>query len=296
MRLAELAAVIPLRVVRDAEFRSLGLLSHRSPAMLACLHDARARLECESNADLSCVITSPDLAPLVPDHIGMALTTAPRDRFFDVQNHLGSSTDFYGTDEPTHIAPEARIDSGAIIAQRNVRIGAGCVVEGGAIVLARTTLEPGAIIRSGAVVGAEGFHPVPYAGGTRNLPHFGAVHVGTQVEIQANTVVCRSVFHNATRIGAQTLLGPLVYVAHGVRIGDACRVAASARLTGSSVIGDRVYIGPNAVISNQVRIGDDARVTLGAVVVRDVEPGQTVSGHFAVEHSRFLREWSRRYT
>jgi UDP-3-O-[3-hydroxymyristoyl] glucosamine N-acyltransferase len=296
MRLAELAAMLPLHVVRDAEFRSLGLLSHRSPAMLACLHDAGARHECESNSDLAAVITAPDLAPLVPDHLGLALTDVPRERFLDAQNHLGSATDFYGSDEPTHVSPEARIDPGAIIAQRNVRIGAACVVEAGALVLARTTLEEGSIVRSGAVVGAEGFHPVPYGGGIRNLPHFGAVHVGARVEIQANTVVCRSVFHNPTRIGAQTLLGPLVYVAHGVRIGEACRIAASARLTGSSVIGDRVYIGPNAVISNQVRVGDDARVSLGAVVVRDVEPGQTVTGHFAVEHSRFLREWSRRNT
>ena len=156
-----------------------------------------------------------------------------------------------------------------------------------------TVLDSGVIVRAGAVLGAEGFHPVPYHGRVRNLPHYGAVRIGRDVEILSNAVICRAVFNAATTVGAGTLIGPLAYVAHGVRIGANCRIAASARLAGSSTLGDGVYVGPNAVVSNQVRVGDGARVSLGAVVVRDVAPGATVTGHFALDHRRFLATWTR---
>jgi UDP-3-O-[3-hydroxymyristoyl] glucosamine N-acyltransferase len=143
------------------------------------------------------------------------------------------------------------------------------------------------------VIGAEGFHPVAYGGRVRNLPHYGRVRIGREVEILSNAIVCRAVFNAETTVGASTLIGPLVYVAHGVRIGANCRIAASARLAGSSTLGDGVFVGQNAVVSNRVRIGDGARVSIAAVVVRDVAPGAVVSGHFALDHRRFLATWTR---
>jgi UDP-3-O-[3-hydroxymyristoyl] glucosamine N-acyltransferase len=293
MKLTQLAMAVPINVVRDGDFNSLGLLSLRSPAMLACLYEAKARHECRTNTDLACVITTPELAASVPEHLGLALADAPRERFHDAHRHLGEATDFYGVDAPTEISSEAQVHSAAFVSPRNVRIGPGCVIEPGAIVLERSTLEAGVIIRSGAVIGAEGFHPINNEGGVVSLPHYGAVRLGRAVEVQSKAVVCRAVFNNPTEIEAETLLGPMVYIAHGVRIGNRCRIAASARVAGSSTIGNRVYIGPNAVISNQVRIGNEARVSIGAVVVRNVPANHTVSGHFAVEHGRFLAVWSR---
>jgi UDP-3-O-[3-hydroxymyristoyl] glucosamine N-acyltransferase len=178
-----------------------------------------------------------------------------------------------------------------MVAATNVRIESGCVVEAGAIILEGTVLERNSIVRAGAVVGAEGFHPVPDGDGMSNMPHFGGVVVGRGAQVGANSVVCRSVFSNSTTIGDENILGPLVYIAHGVRTGNRCRIAASARICGSSTIGDDVFVGPNAVISNQITVGDGARISIGSVVVRDVPAGETVTGHFAVEHRHFMRTW-----
>ena len=80
----------------------------------------------------------------------------------------------------------------------------------------------------------------------------------------------------------------LVYVAHNVRIGKRCRVAANAAIGGSTTLGDEVYVGPGAAISSELRVGAGAVVSLGAVVTRDVLPGQRVSGNFALDHERFI--------
>lgn len=288
MRLRDMANVVPIEVVRDCEFRDLGLLSGDSPDILACLYDPAFAYECERNGNLAGLVAGRDAAASAPPHLGLAVADAPRDRFFEVHRYLGSNTDFYGADFASEISPDVRVGPTAYVAPRRVRIGPGCLLEPGAIVLEGSVLEQDVIIRAGAVIGAEGFHPTPYAGKLANLPHYGSVVIQRGVEIQSNSVICRSVFQNATAIGEETKIGTMVYVAHAVRIGARCRLASSARISGSSKIGDGVFIGPNAVVSNRIVVGDGARISLGSVVVSNVPAGQTVTGNFAVEHKRFL--------
>ena len=248
VRLSELAEVVPLDVVRDAEFESLGLLLHETPALLACLYDPKARRRCAANEAVSCVIAGSDLSSAVPARLGLALAGAPREAFLDAHRHLGSETDFYGEDFSSEVASEASISPSAHVAERRVRIAAGCVVEPGAVVLEGSTLAEDVVVRAGAVVGAEGFHPVPYGVGLVNMPHYGSVRLGRGVEVGANAVVCRSVFADPTEVGEAAILGPLVYVAHGVRIGPRSRLAASARVAGSARLGEEVFVGPGAVV------------------------------------------------
>jgi UDP-3-O-[3-hydroxymyristoyl] glucosamine N-acyltransferase len=294
MKLSQLAGVVPIDIVRDAEFESLGLLLHETPALLACLWEAKARHRCAANQAVACVIAAPELASSVPERLGLAVAGAPREAFLDAHRYLGSETDFYGEDFSSEVAPGAHISPKAHVAERRVRIAGGCVVEPGAVVLEGSALASNVVVRAGAVVGAEGFHPVPYRGGLVNMPHYGSVRLGPGAEVGANAVLCRSVFADPTEVGEATMLGPLVYVAHGVRIGSRCRLAASARIAGSARLGEEVFVGPGAVVSNALRVGDGARISLGSVVARDVPAGTTVTGNFAVEHGRFLADWRRR--
>ena len=55
------------------------------------------------------------------------------------------------------------------------------------------------------------------------------------------------------------------------------------------MVGDDVWIGVNATVSNRIKIGKGARVSLGSVVTKDVPAGQTVTGNFAIDHARFMK-------
>lgn len=292
MKLSDLPASVNVEVVRDGQFETLGPLTSLRPGTLACLHDPARAGEWRSDVNLTCVITSSSFASTVPDRVGLALASEPRASFVDAQRFLGQ-TEFYGNDVATEIATDARVHPNAVIAPRNVRVGSRAVVEAGAVILDGVTIGANAIVRAGAVVGTEGFHPIPYRGGQVNMPHCGFVIIGEDAEVGANSVVCRSVFSAPTEIGFATILGPMVYVAHGAMLGERCRIAAGVRICGSSTIGDDVFVGPNAVIANLIHVGDRARLSIGSVVVRDVPAATTVSGNFAVEHRKFLEVWGR---
>ena len=191
-----------LEVVRDGEFESLGLLFHEYPAMLVCLYDARFQKKCCENPAIACVITGRELAAGVPEHLGLATSDSPRERFFDVHRSPRLFHGFLRKRLPYRdLAGSAVVHSGAHVAPRRVRIAAGCAIEPGAVILEGSVLAEGVVVGAGAVVGAEGFHPVPYEEGLSNMPHYGAVRLGRRVEVGANSVVCRSVFRAATEIG-----------------------------------------------------------------------------------------------
>jgi acyl-[acyl carrier protein]--UDP-N-acetylglucosamine O-acyltransferase len=295
MRLRNLTEVAPIAVWRDAEFKNLGLLSCDLPALFACLYEGRAlQRDLPANTNLTCLLTTPQLAPLVPAHLGLVVAADPVSGYYTIHEHLRTETDFYGRDFETEVSPTAVVSSGAWIAEKNVRIGAGTQIEPNVTVLEGSLIGENVTIRAGTVIGAEGFSPKELGGAVKNVPHAGAVRIRDGVEILSNCVVCRSVFRDSTEIGEETIIGNLVHVSHSVRIGQRCRIGASAVLSGSTRLGDRVWVGPGAVISNRIRLGDETAVTLGSVVVRDVAAGKRVSGNFALEHARFLDSYLRK--
>lgn len=274
---------------RDGEFSRLGFVSHSGTGMLTFVED-RGYLAAASDAEhVTCVLTTEELAPLVPARCGVAIAAAPRMAFYLVHNYLAEQTDFYGRPFETEVASGASVHPRAFVAPRNVRIGAGAVLEPGAIVLEGSDIGPGVILRGGAVIGAQGFEFKRIEGGILPVAHAGGVRLGERVEVQAGSTVARAVFGGHTEIGADTKLDSLVHIAHHVRVGRRCLIGARSGVAGSSVIGDDVWIGPGATISNGITIGDGASVSIGSVVVWDVAAGQRVSGNFAVDHPAYMR-------
>lgn len=74
------------------------------------------------------------------------------------------------------------------------------------------------------------------------------------------------------------------YVEHDCVIGDFVTFAPGVHCNGNIHIGDHAYIGSGAIIkqgtpSSPLRIGAGAVVGMGAVVTKDVAPGDTVIGN-----------------
>ncbi|MEP6694987.1 MAG: UDP-3-O-(3-hydroxymyristoyl)glucosamine N-acyltransferase [Chloroflexota bacterium] len=296
MKLSDAAARAPLRCVRDADFDDLGLLGASAGRVLVYAVDARSLERLAKTRAAAAVITTAELADAVPSSLGLAIAEHPESAFYDLHRSLHASSDFYWRDFATEVDPSASVHERAYVAPRNVRLGARVIVEPNATILERVAIGDDTVVRAGAVLGSEGFEfkgPAMRQGraaraewdyGTTNVavPHAGSVEIGARVEIQANSTVDRSLFRLPTRIGDDTKIDNLVHVAHSVRIGARCLIAAGATIAGSALIGDEVWIGPHAVISSGVKLGDGSAIVIGATITKDVAAGQRVASDLRV--------------
>ena len=178
------------------------------------------------------------------------------------------------------IHPSAVVEEGAVI-DPSASIGALCFIGKGARIGAHTVLKPrvtvgegcvlGArcLIQSGAVIGGDGFGFAPNQGAWERIEQFGAVRIGNDVEIGANTCVDRGALddtiiedgvkldnqiqigHNC-RIGKHTAMAGCVGVAGSTHVGAYCTLAGAAMIGGHLTIGDHVHIAPASAVSRSV--------------------------------------------
>lgn len=240
------------------------------------------------NPDITCVICTPELLPLVPPHImGVAVSEEPKRVFYQFHNHLVMQE----KKTPTTIDPSARISPQAYIAPNNVVIGKDVEIQPFSVVHENSTIKDNVRICSGSIIGGKSFSAVHNGSEKEFLAYDGGcVLLEEGVEICCHShVACGILKNDTTILGAYTKVDALAHIGHGTVIGRQTRIAAGATVSGNCVIGSHVWIGVNATISNRIIIGDSARISLGAVVTKDVPEGVTVSGNFAIDHQRFLK-------
>ncbi len=290
MRLSECTGFVPITVVRDAAFDTLGFLVDPQPGMLAFLESARyLSLLARCGGAVSCVVAPAGMVDRLPTVPGLAVSESPRRAFFDLHNHLARQTEFYGPNSPTAVHPTAVVHSTAWVAPMNVSIAAGAEIQPHATVLEGTTVGARVVVQPGVVLGGVGLQTARFPDAVVDLVHAGGVVIEDDAQLLAHAVVARGVFRQATTIGAGCRIGNHAFISHNAQIGQRTFVGHGAVVNGNVVAGRDCWIGPGAVISHCVRIGDGARISLGATVVRDVGRSQQVSGNFAMEHRRFLR-------
>lgn len=181
----------------------------------------------------------------------------------------------------TWLSPGCVIGPGVSIG-RDCLIGANAVI-GFAIIGDRVS------IHAGAVIGEAGFGAAGGPRGVVDLPQLGRVVIQDGVTIGANSCVDRGAFAD-TMIGENTKIDNLVHVAHNVRLGRNCVLAAYTGLSGSTVVGDGVAFGGKAGVADHLTIGAGASIGASASVFKDVPAGETWTGFPARPLKRWLRE------
>jgi UDP-3-O-[3-hydroxymyristoyl] glucosamine N-acyltransferase len=172
--------------------------------------------------------------------------------------------------EGISIGPNVVIERGVRIGRgtslaAGVFVGEGTEIGSGCILYPRVTLYPEArlgnrvVLHAGVVIGGDGFGYVLAEGRHQKFPQIGNVIVEDDVEIGCNTTVDRGSL-GTTVIGEGTKIDNLVQIAHNVRIGKHCVIAAQTGISGSTTIGDYVVMG------GQVGIGEHAHVESRAVI------------------------------
>ncbi len=191
------------------------------------------------------------------------------------------------------IHPSAVIDPGALV-HPLARIGALCVLEAGARVGADTVLHARVtigencvlgercIVHSGAVIGADGFGFAPNGAAWEKIEQLGAVQIGNDVEIGANTCIDRGALHD-TVIEDGVKLDNLIQIGHNVRVGRNTAMAGCVGVAGSTTIGERCTIGGAASILGHLTIGSDVHISAATVVSRSVLKPGTYTGFFPLD-------------
>ena len=191
------------------------------------------------------------------------------------------------------IGPLAVVEAGASIGEGAV-VGAHCVIGAGASIGAATRLAPrvtlgegcsiGArcIVHSGVVIGADGFGFAPDQGRWEKIEQLGAVRIGNDVEIGANTCIDRGALDD-TVIEDGVKLDNLIQIAHNVRIGAHTAMAGKAGVAGSAVIGAHCTIGGAAMILGHLRLADHVNISAASVVMRSIRQPGHYSGIFPID-------------
>lgn len=260
-------------LARDGSFDEPGNADSGTPGTLAYCDTAFHADLAAANANVSCVITTPALAPRIAGK-GLVTAASPRAAFYRLHERLAQEAGA----EPARIHPSAIVSPGA-------RIGREVTIRERAVVMEGVELGDGCFVDAGAILGAEGLLHYDEAGAKRRVPHRGGVRIGEQACILANAVIVRGIHP-----GTPTVVEDHAMIGVASTLGHESRVQASAVISGNCVIargariGPGAWIGSSSVVREYVRVGERARVMAGSVVIEDVAAGAEVSGNFAVAH------------
>jgi UDP-3-O-[3-hydroxymyristoyl] glucosamine N-acyltransferase len=185
------------------------------------------------------------------------------------------------------IDPEADVHETA-------RIGPLCVVERGAKVGANSQLKSRVtlgenchigercIVHAGVVIGADGFGFALHQGTWEKIEQLGAVRIGNDVEIGANTCIDRGALQD-TVIEDGVKLDNLIQIGHNVHIGQHTAMAGCVGVAGSARIGAHCTVGGGAIILGHLSLADGVHISAASVVTRSIkQPGQ-YTGLFPID-------------
>jgi UDP-3-O-[3-hydroxymyristoyl] glucosamine N-acyltransferase len=143
----------------------------------------------------------------------------------------------------------------------------------------RCTIGERGVVHPGVVIGADGFGFAPVQGRWEKIEQLGAVRIGDDVEIGANTCIDRGALDD-TVIEDGVKLDNLIQVGHNVRIGAHTAIAGMAGIAGSARIGSHCTIGGAAGIVGHIDIADHVHVDAGTVITRSITKPGRYSGLF----------------
>lgn len=191
------------------------------------------------------------------------------------------------------IGPFVVIEAGATIGERVV-VGAHGFVGAGAVIGDDTRLSPRVtvgfgcsigrrgIVHGGVVIGADGFGFAPNGGAWEKIEQLGAVRIGDDVEIGANTCIDRGALED-TVLEEGVKLDNLVQIGHNVRIGRHSAMAGCVGVAGSARIGAHCTAGGGAIILGHLELADHVHISAATVVTRSILRAGQYSGVFPID-------------
>ncbi|MNJ95947.1 UDP-3-O-acylglucosamine N-acyltransferase [compost metagenome] len=302
-RLGELVERLGGRLIGDADIEVVGIapLNDADASHITFLSNPKFRGQAAQTHAAALILSEADDEIVAADYKGARIVTANPYAYFAHAAQFFAA--LHAHHAPTGIHPSASVDPSAQIAVSaaigpfvTVEAGAvieeGCVVDAGCFIGRDTHLGAGThfyprvtflagckigargIIHSGAVIGADGFGFANEGGSWVKIPQTGAVRIGDDVEIGANTSVDRGALAD-TVLEDGVKLDNQIQIGHNCHIGAHTAMAGCVGVAGSAIIGKYCTFGGAAMVLGHLTIADRVHISSGSMVSRSIrEPGQ----------------------
>nr|WP_255697394.1 UDP-3-O-(3-hydroxymyristoyl)glucosamine N-acyltransferase [Pseudacidovorax sp. NFM-22] len=291
MLLGEIVAALGGELLGDAEMvvERLAPLAAAGPAAISFLSHPRYRKELLASR-AGCVIVAPSMRDEATAR-GACLVVDDPYLYFARLTQLWKAR--HSPAQPPGIHPSAVVDAGAhvdatavigplCVVERGARIGAGTVLKSRVTVSEDCVIGDRCLLHPGVVIGADGFGLAPHEGAWVKIEQLGAVRIGNDVEIGANTCIDRGALED-TVLEDGVKLDNLIQIGHNVRVGRNTAMAGCVGVAGSADIGAHCTIGGGAVVLGHLKLADGVHVSAATVVTRSIlKPGQ-YTGVFPID-------------
>ena len=294
LTLAQIVSRLGGRVVGDAAIliRQVGSLERAAAGQIAFLSNPRYRARLAATKASAVVLAAES----------ESLSTLPRIVCDNPYAYFARLSQLFNP----RITQVTGVHSSAVVASTvklgaRVSIGPGCVIGEGVTIGEDSCLYPGvvvypgcrigarAILHTGVVIGADGFGIANDGGKWLKIPQIGAVAIGDDVEIGANTTVDRGALDD-TVIEDGVKLDNQIQIGHNCRVGAHTAMAGCVAVAGSADIGSHCSIGAGALILGHLSICDHAEISADTVISRSIVKPGTYTGMFpADEHESWAR-------
>ncbi|MBA2611542.1 MAG: UDP-3-O-(3-hydroxymyristoyl)glucosamine N-acyltransferase [Bacteroidetes bacterium] len=261
-----------------------GMSNSTHPNVIAFIDTEKFIDEVNQNQNITVVMCTHVLAEMLKNKV-IVKCDDPRYYYYTYLNKL---VEINYKKTISKISPTAIIHPRAYICEYNVVIGDNTYIGPNATVLADVQIGNNCYIKSGAVIGSEGFELKRTSKGIINVLHDGKVLIGNDVKIGANCAIHKGFSFRNTIIADDVKIDDLVYIAHAVHIGKGCFLIGNSMISGSTTLKENIWVGPGVTVSNGLTIEDNAYLTIGSVVTKNVAVGEKVSGNFAISHEKFI--------
>ena len=291
LRLGAIVEALGGELTGDAStlITALAPLESATPSELSFLSNPRYQQQLAAS-QAACVIVAPALRP-VAEQRGACIVADQPYLYFARVSQLWRHAQGHGPRAGIH--PSAVVDPQAVV-HPTASIGPLCVVERGARVGAHTVLKSrvtlgedcvvGArcILHAGVVIGADGFGFAPNAGAWEKIEQLGAVRIGNDVEIGANTCIDRGALAD-TVLEDGVKVDTLVQIGQNVHVGAHTAMAGCVGVAGSATIGAHCTVGGGAIVLGHLSLADHVNISAATVVTRTIsEPGH-YTGMFPID-------------
>jgi len=186
-------------------------------------------------------------------------------------------------DETAVVHPTASVGALCVV-ERGARIGAGTVLKSRVTVGEDCVVGERCLLHPGVVIGADGFGFAPNDGAWEKIEQLGAVRIGNDVEIGANTCIDRGALHD-TVIEDGVKLDNLVQIGHNVHIGKHAALAGCVGVAGSATIGSHCTVGGGAIVLGHLTLAEGVNISAATVVTRSIRKPGHYTGMFPLDEN-----------